>query len=63
MAVVVAVAYRDAVKCPGCKSDMAVIEVHSIEIDRCPSCGGIVLDKGENDSSIRSVSLMSSRAA
>ena len=23
--------------------------VHSIEIDRCPSCGGIVLDKGENE--------------
>ena len=36
-------------KCPGCKSEMAVIEVHSIEIDRCPSCGGIVLDKGENE--------------
>lgn len=28
---------------------MAVIEVHSIEIDRCPSCGGVVLDKGENE--------------
>jgi len=36
-------------KCPGCTSDMAVIEVHSIEIDRCPSCGGVVLDKGENE--------------
>lgn len=23
--------------------------VHSIEIDRCPSCGGIVLDKGESE--------------
>jgi Zn-finger nucleic acid-binding protein len=23
--------------------------VHSIEIDRCPACGGIVLDKGENE--------------
>ena len=23
--------------------------VHSIEIDRCPGCGGIVLDKGENE--------------
>lgn len=28
---------------------MAVADVHSIEIDRCPSCGGIVLDKGENE--------------
>ena len=23
--------------------------VQSIEIDRCPSCGGIALDKGENE--------------
>ena len=28
---------------------MAVTNVHSIEIDRCPSCGGIVLDKGESE--------------
>ena len=28
---------------------MVLIEVHSIEIDRCPSCGGIVLDKGETE--------------
>lgn len=36
-------------KCPGCTSDMATSMVHSIEIDRCPACGGIVLDKGENE--------------
>jgi len=28
---------------------MAQVEVQSIEIDRCPACGGIVLDKGESD--------------
>jgi uncharacterized protein len=28
---------------------MAVTAVHSIEIDRCPGCGGIVLDKGESE--------------
>jgi Zn-finger nucleic acid-binding protein len=28
---------------------MELIELQSIEIDRCPSCGGIVLDKGETD--------------
>ena len=28
---------------------MVIVEVHSIEIDRCPSCGGIVLDKGETE--------------
>jgi Zn-finger nucleic acid-binding protein len=28
---------------------MAQVEVQSIEIDRCPACGGIVLDKGETE--------------
>jgi Zn-finger nucleic acid-binding protein len=28
---------------------MATTDVHGIEIDRCPSCGGIVLDKGETE--------------
>jgi len=28
---------------------MAPILVHSIEIDRCPACGGIALDKGETE--------------
>jgi Zn-finger nucleic acid-binding protein len=36
-------------KCPGCTADMALLLVHSIEIDRCPSCGGIALDKGETE--------------
>ncbi|HEX4416890.1 MAG TPA: zf-TFIIB domain-containing protein [Kofleriaceae bacterium] len=36
-------------KCPGCTSDMELFDLKSIEIDRCPSCGGIVLDKGETD--------------
>jgi Zn-finger nucleic acid-binding protein len=36
-------------KCPGCANNMVLIEVHSIEIDRCPTCGGISLDKGETE--------------
>jgi Zn-finger nucleic acid-binding protein len=28
---------------------MVVTNIHSIEIDRCPACGGIVLDKGETE--------------
>ncbi|MEO7733585.1 MAG: zf-TFIIB domain-containing protein [Kofleriaceae bacterium] len=36
-------------KCPGCTSEMAQVAVQSIEIDRCPACGGIVLDKGETE--------------
>lgn len=38
-----------AMRCPGCSEEMALIEVQSIEIDRCPSCGGILLDKGETE--------------
>ena len=36
-------------RCPGCTTDMVTKNMHSVEIDRCPACGGIVLDKGEND--------------
>ena len=36
-------------KCPGCANEMIQVDVHSIEIDRCPSCGGVVLDKGETE--------------
>jgi Zn-finger nucleic acid-binding protein len=28
---------------------MAQLEVEAVEIDRCPACGGIVLDKGETE--------------
>jgi Zn-finger nucleic acid-binding protein len=28
---------------------MVATQINTIEIDRCPSCGGIVLDKGENE--------------
>jgi Zn-finger nucleic acid-binding protein len=28
---------------------MVQVTVQSIEIDRCPACGGIVLDKGETE--------------
>ena len=28
---------------------MVQVEVQTIEIDRCPACGGIVLDKGESE--------------
>ena len=36
-------------KCPGCITDMVTTTIQSIEIDRCPSCAGIVLDKGETE--------------
>ena len=34
-------------KCPVCKEPMIVLELNEVEIDYCPSCGGIWLDGGE----------------
>ncbi|RME22976.1 MAG: hypothetical protein D6806_12070 [Deltaproteobacteria bacterium] len=34
-------------RCPKCNSEMKKVTVRKIEVDRCPSCGGIFLDKGE----------------
>jgi Zn-finger nucleic acid-binding protein len=36
-------------KCPGCADEMAIVDLAMVEIDRCPGCGGIVLDKGETE--------------
>ena len=36
-------------KCPVCKEPMIVLELNEVEIDYCPSCGGIWLDAGELD--------------
>lgn len=33
--------------CPGCESLMQVFTAREVEIDRCPFCGGIWLDRGE----------------
>lgn len=37
-------------KCPGCATEMDLVDIESIEIDKCPQCRGIVLDKGESES-------------
>lgn len=36
-------------KCPNCNETLLMTERNSIEIDYCPSCRGIWLDKGELD--------------
>jgi uncharacterized protein len=37
-------------KCPVCKTpDLLITERQSIEIDYCPSCRGVWLDRGELD--------------
>lgn len=36
-------------KCPACNNDLLISERQGIEIDFCPACRGIWLDKGELD--------------
>lgn len=36
-------------KCVKCDDDMRKVMAHGIEIDQCPSCGGIWFDIGELD--------------
>lgn len=34
-------------KCPKCGSDLAEEQASGVSVDRCASCGGIFLDRGE----------------
>lgn len=36
-------------KCPNCKLDLVMSDRQNIEIDYCPQCRGIWLDRGELD--------------
>ena len=36
-------------KCPNCHETLMMMERNQIEIDYCPSCRGVWLDKGELD--------------
>lgn len=36
-------------KCPNCNETLLMSERHQVEIDYCPSCRGIWLDRGELD--------------
>ena len=36
-------------KCPNCNETLLIAERHNVEIDYCPSCRGVWLDKGELD--------------
>jgi Zn-finger nucleic acid-binding protein len=37
------------VTCPSCHSTMEIRDRHGVEIDLCPRCRGVWLDKGELD--------------
>lgn len=36
-------------KCPSCSADLLLSERQGVEIDYCPSCRGVWLDRGELD--------------
>jgi uncharacterized protein len=40
-------------QCPKCDKDLLMSERHGIEIDYCPQCRGVWLDRGELDKIIR----------
>lgn len=51
-------------KCPNCNIDLVMTDHSGIEIDYCPQCRGIWLDRGELDKIIeRSAQHMPRRAA
>lgn len=47
-------------KCPNCDQLLLITERHNVEIDYCPSCRGVWLDKGELD---KLIEFASARAA
>ena len=50
--------------CPVCKAELVMSERQNIEIDYCPKCRGVWLDRGELDKIIeRSVEEAAPRAA
>jgi Zn-finger nucleic acid-binding protein len=42
--------------CPVCDARLRPIEKHNVEIDICPDCKGVWLDRGELDKIIEAVS-------
>jgi uncharacterized protein len=36
-------------QCPNCRIDLQMTERHGVEIDYCPRCRGVWLDRGELD--------------
>ncbi len=36
-------------KCPNCNANLLMTDRHGVEIDYCPQCRGVWLDRGELD--------------
>jgi Zn-finger nucleic acid-binding protein len=49
-------------KCPVCQVELKIAERAGIEIDYCPNCRGIWLDRGELDKIIERYALSSEQA-
>ncbi len=45
-------------KCPNCNATLLVTERQSVEIDYCPECRGVWLDRGELDKIIERSNLV-----
>lgn len=40
---------HDAMKCPNCNETLVMADRQGVEIDYCPKCRGVWLDRGELD--------------
>ena len=49
--------------CPVCKKDALIVEYDRIELDYCPSCGGVWFDSGELDLLLEAAGQYSPRSA
>lgn len=50
-------------KCPNCNETLLMTERHMVEIDYCPSCRGVWLDRGELDKLLQFASEQKSATA
>lgn len=50
-------------KCPNCNVNLLITERQGIEIDYCPECRGVWLDRGELDRIIERSALVAAPAA
>lgn len=49
--------------CPTCRVDLVMGERHGVEIDYCPKCRGIWLDRGELDKIVENAIAVAQQAA
>lgn len=48
-------------KCPSCETELRMTDRQGVEIDYCPNCRGVWLDRGELDKIIERASFSSRR--